>query len=89
VSATGVETGVPHRYGPYGGQYVPETLMPALGELERAWIEAWADPVFRAELAGLLRDFAGRPTPLYLGERLSRRAGRPVWLKREDLNHTG
>ena len=50
---------------------------------------AWADPAFRAELALLLRDFAGRPTPLYRGARLSERAGRPVWLKREDLNHTG
>ncbi len=80
---------VAHRYGPYGGQYVPETLMPALAELEAAWIEAWAAADFRAELAVLLRDFAGRPTPLYEARRLSERAGRPVWLKREDLNHTG
>ncbi len=78
-----------HRYGPYGGQYVPETLMPALGELEEAWVEAWAAPVFRAQLAVLMRDFAGRPTPLYEARRLSERAGRPFWLKREDLNHTG
>ena len=78
-----------HRYGPYGGQYVPETLMPALAELEDAWIEAWGAADFRAELAGLLRDFAGRPTPLYEARRLSERAGRPIWLKREDLNHTG
>jgi len=78
-----------HRYGPYGGQYVPETLMPALSELEQAWIEAWAAEDFRAELALLLRDFAGRPTPLYEARRLSERAGRPIWLKREDLNHTG
>ena len=78
-----------HRYGPYGGQYVPETLMPALAELEQAWIEAWAAADFRAELALLLRDFAGRPTPLYEARRLSERAGRPIWLKREDLNHTG
>ena len=78
-----------HRYGPYGGQYVPETLMPALAELEAAWIEAWAAADFRAELALLLRDFAGRPTPLYEARRLSERAGRPIWLKREDLNHTG
>jgi tryptophan synthase beta chain len=78
-----------HRYGPYGGQYVPETLMPALAELEREWMSAWADPAFRAELASLLRDYAGRPTPLYRSERLSERAGRPLWLKREDLNHTG
>jgi tryptophan synthase beta chain len=80
---------VAHRYGPYGGQYVPETLMPALAELEQAWLEAWAAVDFRAELALLLRDFAGRPTPLYEARRLSERAGRPIWLKREDLNHTG
>jgi len=78
-----------HRFGAYGGQYVPETLMPALAELEQAWLEARDDPVYRAELNGLLRDFAGRPTPLYKADRLSERAGRPVYLKREDLNHTG
>jgi tryptophan synthase beta chain len=78
-----------HRYGPYGGQYVPETLMPALAELEAAWIEAWAAADFRAELALLLRDFAGRPTPLYEAQALGERAGRPIYLKREDLNHTG
>ena len=80
---------VAHRFGPYGGQYVPETLMPALAELEAAWVAAWADPGFRGELDGLLRDFAGRPTPLYEARRLSERAGRPIFLKREDLNHTG
>src|SRR5688572_10950127 len=80
---------VEHRFGPYGGQYVPETLMPALAELEAAWSEAWADGGFRAELDGLLRDYAGRPTPLYLARRLSEVAGRPVHLKREDLLHTG
>jgi len=80
---------IEHRYGPYGGQYVPETLMPALEQLELAWVEAWAAADFRAELALLLRDFAGRPTPLYEARRLSERAGRPIWLKREDLNHTG
>jgi tryptophan synthase beta chain len=84
-----VNHAVAHRFGPYGGQYVPETLMPALAELEQAWIEARAASDFRAELALLLRDFAGRPTPLYEARRLSERAGRPVWLKREDLNHTG
>jgi tryptophan synthase beta chain len=78
-----------HRFGAYGGQYVPETLMPALAELERAWLQARDDPEYRAELNGLLRDFAGRPTPLYKADRLSERAGRPVYLKREDLNHTG
>jgi tryptophan synthase beta chain len=80
---------IAHRYGPYGGQYVPETLMPALAELEEAWLEAWAAADFRAELAVLLRDFAGRPTALYEARRLSERAERPIWLKREDLNHTG
>ncbi|MDP9399579.1 MAG: tryptophan synthase subunit beta [Actinomycetota bacterium] len=86
---TRTEAAVAHRYGPYGGQYVPETLMPALAELEAAWLEARADPGFEARLAELLRDFVGRPSPLYLAERLSEAAGREVWLKREDLNHTG
>jgi tryptophan synthase beta chain len=80
---------VEHRFGPYGGQYVPETLMPALIELEAAWIAAREDPGYRAELSALQRDFCGRPTPLYHAERLSREVGRPVWLKREDLMHTG
>jgi tryptophan synthase beta chain len=80
---------VEHRFGPYGGQYVPETLMPALAELEEAWCELRDDAGYREELQVLLRDFAGRPTPLYLATRLSERAGRPVYLKREDLNHTG
>jgi tryptophan synthase beta chain len=80
---------VEHRFGPYGGQYVPETLMPALAELEQAWVEARADEGFMAELHGLLRDYAGRPTPLYHAQRLSEAAGRPVYLKREDLLHTG
>lgn len=81
--------GVEHRYGPYGGQYVPETLMPALVELEAAWLDAWRDGAFRSELDLLLRDYAGRPTPLYRAERLSEVAGRSIWLKREDLLHTG
>jgi tryptophan synthase beta chain len=80
---------VEHRFGPYGGQYVPETLMPALAELEAAWVAAWTDAEFRAELDGLLRDYVGRPSPLYLARRLSEAAGRPIYLKREDLNHTG
>jgi tryptophan synthase beta chain len=80
---------VEHRFGPYGGQFVPETLMPALAELEQAWRAARADDGYRAELDGLLRDFGGRPTPLYLARRLSERVRRPVYLKREDLNHTG
>ena len=80
---------VSHRYGPYGGQYVPETLMPALAELEAAWADAWGDPAFREELAALLGDYCGRPTPLYRARRLSEDLGRDVWLKREDLMHTG
>ncbi|MDQ6744471.1 MAG: tryptophan synthase subunit beta [Actinomycetota bacterium] len=80
---------VEHRFGPYGGQYVPETLMPALAELEQAWLQASEDAGFRAELDALLRDYVGRPTPLYLASRLSEAAGHPVLLKREDLNHTG
>jgi tryptophan synthase beta chain len=80
---------VEHRFGIYGGQYVPETLMPALDELEQAWTDARTDPAFHAELDGLLRDYCGRPTPLYHAERLSERVGHTVLLKREDLNHTG
>jgi tryptophan synthase beta chain len=80
---------VEHRFGPYGGQYVPETLMPALAELELAWISARQDESFRAELDRLLRDYVGRPSPLYLASRLSEAAGHPIYLKREDLNHTG
>jgi tryptophan synthase beta chain len=89
VSAGIEEQALEHRFGSYGGQFVPETLMPALAELEHAWRAARADPTYRAELDGLLRDFGGRPTPLYRARRLSERAGRPVYLKREDLNHTG
>ncbi len=80
---------VEHRFGPYGGQYVPETLMPALAELETAWVEARESPEYRAELDALLRDYVGRPTPLYHATRLSQAAGHPIYLKREDLNHTG
>jgi tryptophan synthase beta chain len=80
---------VEHRFGPYGGQYVPETLVAALAELERAWIEAGADEEYRAQLDGLLRDYVGRPTPLYHAARLSQTAGHPIYFKREDLNHTG
>src|SRR5262245_7830709 len=77
------------RFGPYGGRYVPETLMPALDELERAWVDARDDAEFRAGFAALLRDYVGRPTPLYEARRLSQRTGSRVLLKREDLNHTG
>jgi tryptophan synthase beta chain len=80
---------VEHRFGPYGGQYVPETLMPALAELEAAWAATRDDADYRRELEVLLRDYAGRPTPLYRAQRLSEEAGRAVWLKREDLLHTG
>jgi tryptophan synthase beta chain len=89
VSAGAGERTVEHRFGPYGGQFVPETLMPALAELEAAWVSAREDPAYLDELNGLLRDFGGRPTPLYRARRLSERVGRPVYLKREDLNHTG
>ncbi len=82
------------RFGRFGGQYVPETLMPALAELEKAATEAWKDHSFTEELTKLLRSYVGRPTPLYEAERLtahySRSEGGPrIWLKREDLNHTG
>ena len=80
---------VEHRFGPYGGQYVPETLMPALEELEAAWVHAREDPGFQAELGGLLKRYVGRPTPLYRAARLSEAAGHQIYLKREDLNHTG
>jgi tryptophan synthase beta chain len=82
-------TTIEKRFGPYGGRYVPETLIPALDELEQAWLAAQSDPGFQLELEGLLRDWVGRPTPLYLARRLSERAGHDIYLKREDLNHTG
>jgi tryptophan synthase beta chain len=84
-----MSTAVEERFGPYGGRFVPETLIAALDELSAAWAEAREDESFQAELAALLRDFVGRPTPLYLAERLSARVGRRVYLKREDLAHTG
>jgi tryptophan synthase beta chain len=79
------------RFGAYGGQFVPETLMPCLLELEEAFAGAHDDPAFRAELEHLFATYSGRPTPLYLAERLSDRYGNGVriYLKREDLNHTG
>ena len=77
-------------FGPYGGQYVPETLMRALVELEAAYEEAKTDAAFQAELDGLMRDYVGRPSPLYLAERLTAElGGAKIYLKREDLNHTG
>jgi tryptophan synthase beta chain len=80
---------IEHRFGPYGGQYVPETLVPALEELEAAWLVARDDPAYQAELGALLKDYTGRPSPLYLASRLSEEVGHAVYLKREDLNHTG
>jgi tryptophan synthase beta chain len=77
------------RFGPYGGRYVPEVLIAALDELSAAWDEALSDSAYRDELAALLRDFVGRPTPLYRADHLSERVGRTVYLKREDLAHTG
>jgi tryptophan synthase beta chain len=80
----------PGRFGPFGGRYVPETLMAALEELDAAWGEARSDASFWNELEALLRDYVGRPTPLYRARRLEEAAGGgPVYLKREDLNHTG
>jgi len=77
------------RFGAFGGRYVPETLIPALDELEAALDEAMADASFHADLDDLLRNYVGRPSPLSSAPRLSERVGAPVWLKREDLNHTG
>jgi tryptophan synthase beta chain len=77
-------------FGPYGGRYVPETLMAPLEELERAYYEARQDPAFQAELADLLANYAGRPTPLYEAKRLSEQlGGARIFIKREDLLHTG
>ncbi|MDA0708836.1 MAG: tryptophan synthase subunit beta [bacterium] len=77
-------------FGPYGGQYVPETLMALLEDLEAAYNEAKADPAFHAELAKYLREFVGRPTSLYFAQRLTEQlGGARIYLKREDLAHTG
>ncbi len=77
-------------FGPYGGRYVPETLMHPLQELEQEYFRAEKDPAFQRELAYYLKEFCGRPTPLYLAERLTRELGGPkIYLKREDLLHTG
>ncbi len=85
----GGSVGVEERFGPYGGRFVPETLIAALDELTEAWVEARSDAEFRGQLDALLRDYVGRPTPLLRAERLSEAAGRRVYLKREDLAHTG
>src|SRR5947207_7252232 len=89
--ASEARTGDPGRFGPYGGRYVPETLMAALEELDRVHEEAKRDPSFWAELEALLKDYVGRPTPLTEAPRLGAQvgAGVVVALKREDLNHTG
>src|SRR5438309_1745132 len=77
-------------YGNYGGQFVPETLMHPLEELEAAYMDAQRDPSFQLEFDQLLRNYSGRPTPLYFAERLTARwGGAKIYLKREDLNHTG
>jgi tryptophan synthase beta chain len=81
---------LPPKFGPYGGQFVPETLMPALIELEQAFVDAQKDPAFRREFEGLLASFVGRPTPLTYAKRLSDQlGGAQIYLKREDLAHTG
>ena len=87
-------------FGLYGGRFVAETLMPLILELEAAYAEAKNDPRFRREMDGYLKDYVGRPTPLYLAERLTEHlraagasnggaGGAKIYLKREDLNHTG
>ncbi len=81
---------LPSKFGPYGGQFVPETLMPALIELEAAYVQARADPAFQDEFNGLMATYVGRPTPLSYARRLSQRlGGAQIYLKREDLAHTG
>lgn len=77
------------RFGAYGGRFVPETLMPALEELEQEFEQAWSEPEFRAEFHRYLREFVGRPTPITEARRLSEATGHHVVIKREDLNHTG
>ncbi len=77
------------KFDRFGGQFVPETLMPALEDLEKTYTKLKNDPKFKRELDYYLREYAGRPTPLYLAENLSKRVGMKVYLKREDLAHTG
>ncbi|MEN9819034.1 MAG: tryptophan synthase beta chain [Gemmatimonadota bacterium] len=88
-SVLDAEVATEGRFGAFGGRYVPETLIPALDALETAFGAALRDPAFMAELDALLREFVGRPTALTFAPRLTERVGAPVWLKREDLNHTG
>ena len=92
MSARAPATPMPNargRFGAFGGRYVPEVLIPALDELSAAWSELRDDPAFRGELDALLRDYVGRPSALTFAPRLSAATGYRVWLKREDLNHTG
>jgi len=90
LSRTTTPTQVAGRFGAYGGRYVPETLVAALDELDHAYAEAKTDPAFQARLDSLLRDYAGRPTPLYFAARLTKElGGAKIYLKREDLLHTG
>ncbi|MEH2243519.1 tryptophan synthase subunit beta [Nostoc sp.] len=95
ISSTTVQPDFLGRFGKFGGKYVPETLMPALSELETAFNQYRDEPSFQAELQNLLRDYVGRPSPLYFAERLTTNYARPdgtgaqIYLKREDLNHTG
>src|SRR5215831_11089056 len=78
------------RFGPYGGQYVPETLMFALEQLARAYDEARRDAAFQQQFEGHLKEYVGRPSRLYFAERLTAEAGGArIFLKREDMNHTG
>ena len=98
IKSTQTQTQIPDnfgRFGKYGGKYVPETLMPALSELETAYSQYKHDPEFQQELNNLLKDYVGRPSPLYFAQRLTAHYARPdgtgpqIYLKREDLNHTG
>jgi len=90
MSSQLVSTQTPGRFGPYGGRYVPETLMVPLFELERAYELAKSDAAFQAQLQSLLKNFVGRPSPLQFAERLTKHLGGPrIYLKREDLLHTG
>src|SRR3954470_781261 len=82
-------TELSHRFGVFGGRYVPETLIPALDELDAAYDAAMRDPAFHGELDRLLNEYVGRPSPLSAAPRLSEEVGCAVYLKREDLNHTG